>query len=110
MSDNDRRLRSSRHRYLKFVEDYKHQRLDDSAVPGGDVKSGKGEKRNERRQYLRDYVRWLWPHRVAVGVFFTLALIAAGLQMVEPLFMRFIVDSVLLNTTLDAVERMNRLQ
>jgi len=110
MSDHDRRLRSSRHHFLKFVEDYKHGRLDDSSTPGGDSRSGKREKGKERRQYLRDYVRWLWPHRVAVGIFFTLALTAAGLQMVEPLFMRFIVDSVLLNTTLDAVGRMDRLQ
>jgi ATP-binding cassette subfamily B protein len=110
MSENGRRFRSSRNRYLKFVQDYKHQRLDDSTTPGNDSKTNKSEKRNDRRQYLRDYIRWLWPHRVAVGIFFTLALAAAGLQMVEPLFMRFIVDSVLLNTTLDAAGRMSRLQ
>jgi ATP-binding cassette subfamily B protein/subfamily B ATP-binding cassette protein MsbA len=110
MSENGGRFRSSRKRYLKFVEDYKHQRLDDSTTPGNDSRTNKSEKRTERRQYLRDYVRWLWPHRVAVGIFFALALTAAGLQMVEPLFMRFIVDSVLLNTTLDAAGRMSRLQ
>ena len=37
------------------------------------------------------------------------ALVAAGLEMVEPLFMRFIVDRVLLNTKLDALARLSRL-
>jgi ATP-binding cassette subfamily B protein/subfamily B ATP-binding cassette protein MsbA len=63
----------------------------------------------KRREYLRDYVRWLWPHRYAVVGFFLLALSTAGLEMIEPLFMRFIVDSVLLNTALDAATRMSRL-
>ena len=53
-------------------------------------------ERGKRREYLREYVRWLWPHRYAVGFFFLLALISAGLEMVEPLFMRFIIDRVLL--------------
>ena len=49
-------------------------------------------------QYLREYLRWLRPHRYAVAVVFVLALMVAGLQMIEPLFMRFIIDRVLLNT------------
>ena len=52
----------------------------------------------KRREYLREYLRWLWPHRFAIGFFFLLALLAAGLEMIEPLFMRFIIDRVLLNT------------
>ena len=55
--------------------------------------------REKRRGDLRDYFRWLWPHRYAVGALFLFALLAAALQMVEPLFMRFIIDQVLLNTT-----------
>ena len=51
---------------------------------------------------MRDYLRWLWPHRYAVAVVFLLALVRAGLEMIEPLFMRFIIDRVLLNTALDA--------
>ena len=38
-----------------------------------------------------------------------LALIGTGLQMIEPLFMRFIIDRVLLNTALDTATRLNRL-
>src|SRR5687767_10328367 len=116
--------RSSRQRYRGFVEDYKHRRLDDESTQSGDGRrSADGTKEGEtasapesgrvpsgkRRQYLRDYLRWLRPHRNAVGVVFVLALLAAGLQMIEPLFMRFIVDRVLLNTALDTSERLARL-
>src|SRR3989338_1226133 len=41
-----------------------------------------------------------------VGLF---ALLAAGLQMIEPLFMRFIIDNALLNTALDAASRLSLL-
>ena len=40
---------------------------------------------------------------------FLLALAVAGLQMIEPLFMRFIVDRVILNKTLDLSSRLTRL-
>ncbi len=46
--------------------------------------------------YVRAYLRWLRPHRFAIGAVFTLALMRAGLEMIEPLFMRFIIDHVLL--------------
>jgi ATP-binding cassette, subfamily B, bacterial len=103
--------RSSRQRYRIFVEDYKHQRLDEkteedqdkSAPPRTGLFGGK------RRQYLREYLRWLRPHRSAVVVVFALALTVAGLQMVEPLFMRFIIDRVLLNAALDTPARLTRL-
>jgi ATP-binding cassette subfamily B protein/subfamily B ATP-binding cassette protein MsbA len=116
--------RSSRHRYREFVEDYKHRRLDDKAD------ADKGEKpaeapsepaapkslkerlpwrRGNRREYLREYVRWLRPHRYSIGAVFVFALIGAGLEMVSPLFMRFIVDKVLLNKALDSATRLTRL-
>jgi len=124
--------RSSRRRYQRFVEDYKHRRLDAedekrSAERGRAVAPGEGgesptatsvagplqpagpepaEPKKKRRAYLREYIRWLWPHRMAVGAVFLLALSAAGLQMVEPLFMRFIIDRVLLGTSLDADTRL----
>ncbi len=66
-------------------------------------------RRLARRAYLREYLKWLWPHRLSVGVVFLLALLAAGLSMIEPLFMRFIIDGVLLNTTLDTASRFSRL-
>ncbi|MDX1562887.1 MAG: ABC transporter ATP-binding protein, partial [Gammaproteobacteria bacterium] len=62
-----------------------------------------------RGEYLRDYLRWLWPHRYAIAALFLLALVTAGLQMIEPLFMRYIIDSVLLDTTLETGQRFERL-
>src|SRR5262245_62027944 len=98
--------RSSRLRFRGFVDDYKQRRLDEALEAEANHKPAPSEvngeepspeiKRVKRRQYLREYLRWLWPYRYAVLAVFVLALIAAGLQMIEPLFMRFIVDAVLL--------------
>src|SRR3989442_15664249 len=65
--------------------------------------------RGKRREYLREYLRWLRPHRYAVGALLVIALLGAGLQMVEPLFMRFMIDGVLLNTKLEPAWRLGRL-
>jgi ATP-binding cassette subfamily B protein/subfamily B ATP-binding cassette protein MsbA len=59
--------------------------------------------------YLRAYLQWLLPHRYAIGAVLVLAFAAAGLQMIEPLFMRFIVDRVLLDDALDGAARLARL-
>ncbi|MDA1272578.1 MAG: ABC transporter ATP-binding protein [Verrucomicrobia bacterium] len=119
-----RHEQSSRRRYMRFVEDYKLRRLDaiaedgkngekpEEPANGGEDTSAPGFaglRRGKRRQYVREYLRWLWPHRFAVGALFIFALLAAGLEMAEPLFMRYIIDDVLLNTELDSASRMARL-
>ena len=110
--------RSSRVRYRGFREDYRLRRLDDggeprkAAPPPGDTPpdpAAAAAQKQKRREYLREYLNWLWPHRFAVIAVGGLALLAAGLQMIEPLFMRFIIDRVLLNTTIDQAERITRL-
>ena len=66
---------SSRRRYRGFVEDYRRGRLrqlTDSGEAAAPEPSAAG--RGTRRQYLREYVRWLRPHRVSVAVVFILAL------------------------------------
>ncbi|MBI5766962.1 MAG: ABC transporter ATP-binding protein [Verrucomicrobia bacterium] len=113
--------RSSRARYRKFVEDYRHQRLDDETEktnetpsapnPAGPApKAGKAAGfaglRGKRRDYARDYLRWLKPHRGAIALVFLFALLVAGLEMIEPLFLRFIVDRVLLAEGLEATRRL----
>ena len=119
---NASRARTSRERYRGFVEDYKQRRLDEQ-LEGGDRKLSEGPPkaegdgaarkgflpRGQRREYLREYLRWLRPHRYAVGFVFFLALMRAGLEMIEPLFMRYIIDQVLLNQALDAAARLPRL-
>jgi ATP-binding cassette subfamily B protein/subfamily B ATP-binding cassette protein MsbA len=114
------RVRTSRQRYGQFVEDYKTGRLElDDVEPkkkadGSDDSQTQEDARPEsrkakRREHLRAYFRWLWPHRYAVSAVFLLALTTAALQLIEPLFMRFIVDHALLKTDLDGATRILRL-
>jgi ATP-binding cassette subfamily B protein/subfamily B ATP-binding cassette protein MsbA len=119
-----KRPRSSRERYRSFVEDYKLRRLDEAAEAANNGKKtedaektdgeqseqeSQSEQSGKRREYLRAYVKWLWPHRYAVAAVFFFALLVAGLEMIEPLFMRFIIDRVLLNPELDSPSRLLRL-
>ena len=112
-----RRPYTSRQLYQRFVRDYRARRLDeitDEARHGKQLEPG-AEGRNDparkarRRQYVREYLRWLRPHRGAMGTVFVLALIAAGMQLVEPLFMRFMIDRVLMNPALEPGPRLIRL-
>jgi ATP-binding cassette subfamily B protein/subfamily B ATP-binding cassette protein MsbA len=105
MSDRPDHPRSSRQRYRRFVEAYRARRLDEPEE--GDKSAAPGD--GKRRRFLRDYLRWLRPHRYAVGAVFVFALAAAGLQMIEPLFMRHIIDKVLLNRALDGAARLTQL-
>ena len=124
MSTKEKRARTSRQRYLRFVQDYQQGRLDDQIDAEKGLKASDDAQQQslggrswnpaawfagQRRQYLREYLRWLWPHRYGVAFVFGLALAGAGLQMVEPLFMRFIIDRVLLNVDLSSAERVSRL-
>jgi ATP-binding cassette subfamily B protein len=103
--------RSSRERYRAFLDDYRRKRLDDARESEEDASAEEAAKkrRSKRKEYMRDYLRWLRPHRMGIAVVFLFALVAAGLTMIEPLFMRFIVDRVLLNSELDTESRLVRL-
>jgi ATP-binding cassette, subfamily B, bacterial len=105
------RARSSRQHYDAFRNAYRQGSLDDAieGVAGAPPAARAATAPSRRREYLHDYLRWLWPHRYAIGVIFTLSLLAAGLQMIEPLFMRFITDRVLLSDALDAPSRLRTL-
>ena len=104
------RPRSSRQHYDVFRRDYRNGTLDDTAAGvekrPADAKLKTGSK---RREYLKDYLQWLWPERWAVAAIFVLAILAAGLQMIEPLFMRFITDRVLLDDAAPTAERLSLL-
>jgi ATP-binding cassette subfamily B protein len=109
------RLRRSRQRYRRFVDDYRHRRLDDLTDEArglkspGDKDSDKKKRRQKRREMLREYIGWLRPHRNRVVLVFALAIAVAGIQLIEPLFMRHIIDRVLLNPALDTSARVTRL-
>jgi ATP-binding cassette, subfamily B, bacterial len=107
-------LQSSRLRYRAFIRDYKARRLDATAEAAESPKSGDDatvapQSRPQRREYVRAYLRWLWPHRRSAAVVILIALLVAAMEMVDPLFMRFIVDRVLLNNELDTAARLSRL-
>ncbi len=116
------RPRSSRQRYRGFVEDYKHRRLD-AAADGDGTRPGEPPPDEAKvsavrarlfgpgtsRERVKAYLAWLRPHRNAIGAVFVLAAAAAGLQMIEPLFMRFIIDRVLLASDLALEDRISRL-
>lgn len=99
---------TSRERFRRFVSDYRARTLDQTTEQS-EEKSKEPPPPKRRRQYLREYFRWLRPHRVGLGAVFLLALITAGLQLVEPLFMRFIIDRVLLKPALDPAVRLRLL-
>lgn len=107
------RPRSSRQRYGRFVDDYRRGRVDETLESGDGARASATvdprQRRSKRRAYFREYIRWLWPYRYGVAFLFVLALVRAGLEMVEPLFMRRIIDGVLLNSALDAPARLSRL-
>jgi len=64
---------------------------------------------DERRRYLRQYLQWLWPHRRAIGLMMALALAVAALEVAQPLFMRYVVDEVLLADGLSRAQRLAKL-
>jgi ATP-binding cassette subfamily B protein/subfamily B ATP-binding cassette protein MsbA len=106
---------SSRQRYRWFVQRYKERRLDEATESLGGAPNvtspdaAGAQAKDRKRRYLREYFNWLKPHRFAVLGLFLFAALVAGLEMIEPLFLRFIVDRVLLNTGLDTATRFSRL-
>jgi ATP-binding cassette subfamily B protein/subfamily B ATP-binding cassette protein MsbA len=116
-----RRARTSRARYDSFIRDYRAGRLDEQTQRRAERRADTAPNvtpdstaaarpwSGVHRQYVREYMRWLRPHRYQAALVFALALVVAGLEMVQPLFMRTIVDGVLLDSSLDAAARLRRL-
>jgi ATP-binding cassette subfamily B protein/subfamily B ATP-binding cassette protein MsbA len=99
--------RSSRARYREFRADYKAAKLDARAAERKGDPAPKAA--GSRREYVRDYLGWLKPHRAAVLGLFLLALGAAALDLVEPLVLRFMIDRVVLDERLDAATKLLKL-
>ena len=102
--------KSSRRRYLSFADDYHGRRLDEERPAAGVSTKDFVDVKPKRRDYLRVYLTWLRPHGLGVAIVFALALVTAGIEMIQPLFMRFIIDKVLLNRALDTAGRLWTLQ
>jgi ATP-binding cassette subfamily B protein len=125
------RPRTSKRKYREFVEDYKAHRLDelidaqnaalaragmgpeqapDPKKDEADPKTGKKPRiSKKRREYIRMYLRWLKPHRGMLSGVIVFAILLATFEMIEPLFMRTIIDKVLLNTAVDTASKFQKL-
>ena len=101
--------RSSRRRYDYFRSLYKEGRLDELAEEESEESAPSRRDKGQRRRYLRDYIKWLWPHRYAASAIIVLAVVIAGFEMVQPLFMRYIVDNILISSesTTEKVSHLN---
>ncbi|WP_197526296.1 ABC transporter ATP-binding protein [Botrimarina colliarenosi] len=103
-------MRSSRSRFERFRHAYLAGKVE-ADLPSGldDPNDIKRAAADVRQRYLRMYVEWLWPHRGAIALMMGLALAVAALEVAQPLFMRYVVDSVLLKEGLTQSERLHKL-
>lgn len=74
-----------------------------------DDREKKREKKKKQRGYLRLYINRLWPHWKMVALLSFLAVSVSLLEMIQPLFARYIIDQVLLGelSNSDRVIRLN---
>ncbi len=119
------RASTSRRRYREFLEKFKRNEVGlDTAEELARARAPRGEmpaaadpvggsdgigKRQRRRRYLRLYFRELWPHWRVVLLLIILSLVVAGLDLVQPLFFRYIVDHILLDVSASVGERARNL-
>ncbi len=97
--------RSSRQRFDEFRTAYREGRVKELSE-----KSRRDSRRrpdqDERRRYLWEYICWLAPFRGTAIALMLLALTVAALDMAQPLFMRYIIDDVLLADGVTSAGRM----
>lgn len=117
MADSTSKFTTSRQRFEKFRQAYRAGKTkelvtDPALLPetngSGTDKDGQRDQ-GERRRYLHHYLRWLAPYRSAVAVLILLAVIGAAFEMAKPLFMRHIIDNILLVEGLETSQRMTQL-
>ncbi len=94
------RPRTSRARFERFRQAYlagdvKQYTHDPKPGEKDDEPDSRRPESDERRRYLRQYMAWIWPHRGAVGLMMTLALLVSVLEVAQPLFLRYVIDDVL---------------
>lgn len=104
---------SSRRRYDEFRQRYRRRELADASDKNDRPQpSAQGEDKHVRRRYFREYLRWTRPFWRAVALLLTLSVLAAAMEMVHPLFMRYIVDDILLSSSdskADMIRQLNRI-
>jgi ATP-binding cassette, subfamily B, bacterial len=99
---------TSRQRYETFRRAYQEGRVDELAANEAKDKLPPPPK-EQRRRHLWQYLGWLRPHLSSVAVVLSLAAINAGLDTLPPLFLRYVVDHVLLAKDLASGVRLHTL-
>jgi ATP-binding cassette subfamily B protein/subfamily B ATP-binding cassette protein MsbA len=100
---------SSRRRYETFRTLFRTRSLETLALTETEKEKQKRPEKVARQRYLRDYVRWLRPYLRPLLILFATAVFVAALDMLHPLFMRYIIDRVLLVETEPAADRLVQL-
>ncbi len=98
------RPRTSRERFAEFLKRFRSgyysgmhgSEKEPESVSKSQRKKLNPEERERRRDYLRQYARELWPHWKMVATLLVLSLLVAGLDLIQPLFLRHIIDKILL--------------
>jgi ATP-binding cassette subfamily B protein/subfamily B ATP-binding cassette protein MsbA len=110
------RPNTSKSRFSEFLAKFKSGQLKKERDEEGADKKPKPEgeldkkaKKQKRRSYLRLYIQRLWPHWKMVAVLASLAVFVSILEIIQPLFARYIFDDVLLAEGLTASERIWKL-
>lgn len=116
------RPRNSRSRFADFLERFYRERKktlagkptgsDENTENPGDHKRTRAERNDSRqrqRKYIRLYIARLWPHWPMVLLLGGIAVAIAVLEILQPLFGRYIIDQVLLNDSLDRAQKMRSL-
>ena len=94
---------TSKRRFSDFLDKFKRGEFKSDQDSTEDVDDGSDQKsdldpkqKQKRRSYLKLYVRRLWPHWRLVAMLVLLAVVVSVLEIVQPLFARYIFDDVLL--------------
>ncbi|MEM9410947.1 MAG: hypothetical protein AAGA30_07525, partial [Planctomycetota bacterium] len=89
---------TSRSRFGEFLQKYRKGELKSSSddQESDDSNENGVHKKHKRRSYLRLYGKRLWPHWKLVTTLGFLAILVSVLEIIQPLFARYIFDDVLL--------------
>ena len=92
---------TSKGRFSAFLEKFKRgalkSEIEEASEKDAKESTDQKEKSRKRRGYLRLYAGRLWPHWRLVLVLILLAIVVSVLEIIQPLFARYIFDDVLLS-------------
>ena len=108
------KLRNSRSRFADFLKRFSEKETGDKNGPekdhqGSVASDDAHHEQHKRRAYLRLYIRRLWPHWPMVALLATIAVMIAVLEILQPLFGRYIIDQILLDESKTTAEKVTAL-